>query len=302
MKRFGLTILFIIFCVSPVFALSIPKTHLVSASWLAQEMNDPHLVIVDVRSADAYGSGHIPNSINIPKGKYFQKGHEGDIAHLLDTPSQIVKLYRANGISNNSVVVFYSDASNPAISYTTATREFWTAWVYGLRKIAILNGGIGAWLGENRSITRTVQKKRRGNFTIRTMSLRAIASWPQIYSALSTHRTQLVDAREPAHYKGTKGDKRLLKHGHIPGAIEVSAWDFTKKTGDYFAIVSPKDVKTVLAKKGISLYRPIITYCNTGHLASGVWFVAKFLAGAKDVRMYDASMYGYTRMPLPVVK
>lgn len=302
MKRFGLAILFfIVLCVSPVFALSIPKTHLVSASWLAQKINNPHLVIVDVRSADSYAQGHIPGAVNIAKGKYFQKGYAGNIAHLLDTPSQITKLFRDNGISNNSVVVFYSDGTKGK-SYTATTREFWTAWIYGLRKIAILNGGIAAWISEKRHLSKAEPKKKKGHFTIKKISLRAIATWINIYNALATHRIQLVDAREPAHFKGTSRDPRLLKHGHIPGAIEASAWNFTKKTGSYFSIIKANNARAILAKKGISLRKPIIVYCNTGHLASGVWFVTKFLAGARNVRMYDASMYEYSRMPLPVAK
>ncbi len=302
MKRFGFAIFaLIVFSALPVFALSIPKTHLVSATWLAQEMSNPHLVIVDVRSKDAYDTGHIPNSINITKGKYFQKSYIGNVLHILNTPRQITKLFRTNGISNNSVVVFYNNASRP-VSFTAAAREFWTAWMYGLRKIAILHGGINAWVSGNRSITKTIPKNKRGNFTVRTMSLRSIATWPNIYSALATHRVQLVDLREAAHYKGTSGDPRLLKHGHIPGAIEASAWNFTKKVGNHFEIMNRNSIKTILRKAGISLRKPIITYCNTGHLASGGWFVIKFLAGAKHIRMYDGSMYEYTRMPLPVVK
>ncbi len=302
MKRFGFAIfILIVFSVLPVFALSIPKTHLVSATWLAKEMNNPHLVIVDVRGKNAYDAGHIPNSINITKGRYFQKSYIGDVLYLLNTPYQITKLFRANGISNNSIVVFYNDASGP-VSFTATAREFWAAWMYGLREIAILHGGINAWVSGNRPITNAIPKNKRGNFTIKTLSLRSIATWPNIYSALTTHRGQLVDVREAAHYKGTSGDPRLLKHGHIPGAIEASVWSFTRKVGNYFEIMNRNDIRAILRKDGISLHKPIITYCNTGHLASGGWFVIKFLAGAKHIRVYDGSMYEYTRMPLPVVK
>ncbi len=302
MKRFGFTIfILMVFSVLPAFALSIPKTHLVSAAWLAGEMNNSHLVIVDVRGKNAYDAGHIPGSINITKGKYFQKSYAGSVLHLLNTPRQITKLFRSNGISNNSVVVFYNNASSP-VSYTAAAREFWTAWMYGLRKIAILHGGINAWANEKRPITKTVPKSRMGNFTVRTMSLRSIAAWPNIYSALATHKVQLVDLREAAHYKGTKGDPRLLKHGHIPGAIEASAWNFTKKVGNHYELMNRNKIKAILEKANISLRKPIITYCNTGHLASGGWFVMKFLAGVRHIKMYDGSMYEYTRMPLPVVK
>jgi thiosulfate/3-mercaptopyruvate sulfurtransferase len=302
MKRVGLMVLVLSFFVaSPVFALQVPSTHVVSAKWLAKHMNNPHLVIVDVRAPKDYAAGHIPHAINVYKGEYFQKGFIGDIGHVLDAPEMITDVFNKNGLSNDSVIVFYSSNASQK-GYTFATREFWTAWMYGLKNTALLHGGIEGWIAQKHPVSKEMTSPKMGNFKIQDMSLDAIATWPDIYQALATKQVQIVDAREPAHFNGTDTDKRLMKHGHFPGAIEVAYFKFLKKRGNYYELVTPNEAKKVMKTSKVSLSKPIIDYCNTGHLASGDWFAIKFLAGAKNIKMYDASMYEYTRTDLPVVK
>lgn len=302
MKRVGLMVLVLVFFVaSPLFALEVPSTHLVTAKWLAKNMDNPQLVIVDVRAPKDYEAGHIPHAVNVFKGAHFQKGAVGNIEHVLDPPELITGVFRNAGISNDSLVVFYSSNASKK-GYTFATREFWTAWMYGLHNIALLHGGIEAWTAQNSPISKEMVQPKMGNFEIRDMSLDSIATWPDIYYALATKKVELVDAREPAHFNGMDQDKRLLKHGHIPGAVEVPYYDFLKKNGGYYELISPAEARNLLSKSKVSLRKPIIDYCNTGHLASGDWFAIKFLAGARHIRMYDASMFEYTRMDLPVEK
>jgi thiosulfate/3-mercaptopyruvate sulfurtransferase len=302
MKRVALIVVVSLFFIaSPLFAAQVPATHVVSAKWLASSMNDTHLIIVDVRSSKDYAAGHIPHAVNVDKGEYFQKGAVGDIEHVLDTPEMITSVFRKAGISNDSLVVFYSSSADQK-GYTFATREFWTAWMFGLKNTALLDGGIEAWTAQKHPMSTEAVQPKEGNFTIRDMSLDSIATWPDIYYALATKKVQLVDSREPAHFNGTDTDKRLLKHGHIPGAVEVAYFKFVKKQGNYYEMITPNEAKKVLSESKVSLHKPIIDYCNTGHLASGDWFAIKFLAGAKHIRMYDASMYEYTRTALPVEK
>ena len=43
---------------------------LVSAAWLAQHLNDPHIKIIDARSAKDYGEGHVPGAVLLPNGAF----------------------------------------------------------------------------------------------------------------------------------------------------------------------------------------------------------------------------------------
>ena len=58
-------------------------------------------------------------------------------------------------------------------------------------------------------------------------------------------------------------------------------------------------LEEVFKKAGINPNKPIIWYCNTGHLVAGTWFATKYVLGAEDKnnRAYSGSMADYTRWP-----
>ena len=278
---------------SAAMAVNVPANHVVDAGWLAK--NAKNVVIVDLSKPKDYAAGHIPGAVNIPKGKFFQ-GKMGDIGHLLDNPAQVKDLFDKAGINNDSTVVFTAHVKK-AKKYTDMTRGLWTAWVYGLKNVAILNGGIEAWSGD---LSKDATAPKAGNFTPKAFSTTDVKTWRDIYSAQINKDEQIVDAREMKHYEGKDNDKRLLKHGHIPGAKKVSAYLFAKKDGNLFKLVSADEAKKMIKDDGVDINKPVVLYCNTGHLATGSWFVMKFIAGAKNVGDFDGSMYEYTRTDNPV--
>ena len=298
MKKFFSILVLVAMMMIPSFAVSVPRNHVVSATWLAK--NAKHVVIVDVSSPKGYAMGHIPGAVNMFKGKFFL-GRAGNIKALLDTPAQVSRVFSNAGISNNSTVVFVSHVK-ASKKYTDMTRGFWTAWIYGMKKIAILNGGIEAWTASGKKLTTAPTVAKKGHFVAKKFRGSNVKSLVDVKNALVNKNVQLVDAREEAHFVGKDTDKRLVRHGHIPGAKKVSSYYFTKKEGKLFKMVSPTEVKAIFKKAGVSLNKPIIAYCNTGHLATGTWFAAKFLAGAKKIADFDGSMYQYSRTTLPVVK
>jgi len=276
-----------------LFALDLPANHIVDATWLKK--NAKNVVIVDLSKAKDYAVGHIPGAVNIPKGKFFQ-GKMGDIGHLLDNPAQVKEIFDNAGINNDSTIVFTAHVKK-AKKFTDMTRGLWTAWVYGLKNVAILDGGIEAWKGD---LSKDAPQVKPGNFEPKAFSTTDVKTWRDVYSAQINKDQQIVDAREMKHYEGKDNDKRLLKHGHIPGAKKVSAYLFAKKQGDVFKLVSADEAKKMIKDDGVDINKPVILYCNTGHLATGTWFAMKFLAGAKNVGDFDGSMYEYTRTDNPV--
>jgi len=57
----------------------------------------------------------------------------------------------------------------------------------------------------------------------------------------------------------------------------------------------------VMGAVGIAPKAGAITYCNTGHMAAGAWFVLSEIMGLADVRLYDGSMHEWTTLGRPVV-
>ena len=303
MKRISLLVVVLMFAISStVFALSIPKTHLVSVQWLAKNLNNPKLVIVDVRAPSAYKAGHIPHAVNIPFYKFFQIKFTDNLKYYVASPKQIISVLRSGEISNHSYVIFYT-SNKKTKSFMLAARALWSAYYYGIKHIALLHGGIGAWKTSNKPISQNIFTPKESKFSIKHMRLNVMATWPDIDAAYSTGKFTLVDARTKLYYEGKDTDKRLVRHDHIPGAINVFVGNFSKKVGNYYELVSPEQAKSIFEKAGVDFKKPMITYCNIGLLASGDWFVAKFLADDKKVKVYDGSMAEYTRlMDRPIVK
>jgi hypothetical protein len=71
-----------------------------------------------------------------------------------------------------------------------------------------------------------------------------------------------------------------------------------KKEGVWY-VGDKAHAEAVFKKADVDPTKPIIWYCNTGHLISGNWFVAKYVLGMKDAdnRVYNGSMADYTRWP-----
>jgi len=296
MKKFFSSMVLVASLVVSLVAANLPSTHVVSAKWLADNLGS--VVVVDVSSPKIYTKAHIPGSVNIPKKAFF-KGHAGSIKALLDTPEQVQMLFRNAGISNDSTVIFVGHVKK-AKKFTDMTRGAWTAYVYGLKNVGILDGGIEAWVSAGNKLTSKKTMVAKGNFTPKSFDRSSVASLVDVKGALVNKAPQIVDAREMKHFVGKDKDKRLKRHGHIPGAKKVSAYLFAKKDGKVFKLVSPAEAKKMFADAGVSVDKPIILYCNTGHLATGTWFVGKFLAGAKNIADFDGSMYQYSRTSLPV--
>lgn len=76
----------------------------------------------------------------------------------------------------------------------------------------------------------------------------------------------------------------------------------SQEENSYYTFISQDETKTTLNNSGygIELDKPLIVYCNTGQKAKGLWFIAKFIADMKDVKVYDGSMVEYSRTNFPI--
>ena len=65
--------------------------------------------------------------------------------------------------------------------------------------------------------------------------------------------------------------------------------------------MSAADYKKIFHDFNISDTAPTTTYCNTGHLASGAWFVVHEILGNKNSKLYAGSMNEWTNLGNPTV-
>jgi len=300
MKHLIKTISIVTFSSSLLLALEVPKNHIASTTWLSSHLKDKNLVIVDTREKKEYLKGHVAGAINIPKKMYFQ-GKLGSVKKLPTTPEQLQKIYQEDGIDDESAIVFYSGGKN-SIDFADAASGVWNSWIYGLQNVALLNGGYAKWVDEKKKISTSTPTNKVSELELETYDIHEVASINDIFSAIYDEDKQIADARVSKFYRGEDNKKALARHGRIPTAKLTPMIRYVKKEGNYFIFLDKKEAKSILYNNGfgVELDKPIYFYCNSGHKTRGIWFVAKFLIGAKEAKVYDGGMIEYSRSNMPI--
>jgi thiosulfate/3-mercaptopyruvate sulfurtransferase len=296
MKKIVFTVVLSIFA----FALDTPSNHLVDTSWLEKNIKNTDLVIIDTRKKEAYEKGHINGAVNYPKSSWF-KGKVGNIPKIYNTPEQFQDMFSKAGVTDDSLVVFYSAGENNK-DFADAASAFYTAWIYGFKNSVLLNGGFSKWIEEKKSITKNTPKIEPSEYEVESFDPHAIASLNDVLKAQYDENVQIADSRVSKFYTGEVGRKDLTRKGRIPTAKLTPMIRYTKKVGNHFEIISKDEASKTLNNNdyGLELDKGAIFYCNTAHKARGLWFVSKFIVGMEDVKVYEGSMVEYTRTLLPM--
>jgi thiosulfate/3-mercaptopyruvate sulfurtransferase len=296
MKKLLVTLVLSIYA----FALDIPSNHLIDTQWLEKNINNDNLVIIDTRKKEDYLKGHLKGAINYPKSSWF-KGKVGNIPKIYNTPEQFQEMFSKAGVTEDSIVVFYS-AGKDNKDFADAASGFYTAWIYGFKNSVLLNGGYSKWIEENKETTIEIAVITQSEFEVDSFNPNEIASLSDVLNAQYNEEIQIADSRVSKFYTGEVGRKDLARKGRIPTAKLTPMIRYTKKVGNHFEIISKEEASKTLNNNdyGLELDKGAIFYCNTGHKARGLWFVSKFIVGMEDVKVYEASMVEYTRTLLPI--
>jgi len=300
------------------YAVSLPGP-LVETEWLAKNLDN--VVILDVRkdvksftkkpvfkknkktgkSKLKKVAGHIPNSILVNyKDLRTKKKIDGrTVKKMIVSKSAFEKLLQKSGVNKDStVVIVYKGVGNGDL--TIATRFYWQMKYYGFDNMAILNGGMAQWIMDNRAVSTKKTKATKGNW-LATAERKEILATSQDVEAAVNNNIQLVDTRAISLYLGTWRKKSYVyDNGHIPGAKPFPNELLSTKMPAKFLKTS--DSKLLFEQMGINPEKQSVTYCNSGHLATGSWFVLSELMGNKNVKMYDGSMHQWTLEKRDVTK
>jgi thiosulfate/3-mercaptopyruvate sulfurtransferase len=257
---------------------------LVSTDWLASHLKDPKLVVLHLtKEKKDYDAGHVPGARWISFDQLMVK--KDGLSSELPPTSDLVKLFEALGISNDSRVVVYSTNWPPL-----STRIYFTLDYLGLGdRAAILNGGLEKWQAEKREIsTQEARADKPGKITPH-LHPEIVASLADVKAASDRNDAVIVDSRPNHRYA----------EGHIPGAVHLYWEENTQEPEGYQlapAFAMSKNYSSVGAIPG----KKIITYCEIGWQASHDYFTAKYLG--YDAKMYDGSYQEWSEIKhLPVV-
>jgi thiosulfate/3-mercaptopyruvate sulfurtransferase len=263
---------------------------LVSTDWLAKHLTDANIVVLQVSAnRTAYDAGHIPGArfVGLPDLVVTRNGVPNE---LPEVPA-LKKVLEAAGVSDNSRVILYGDAS-----VLPATRAYFTLDYLGHGdRAALLDGGLEKWRSEGRTLTKDAPTISQGNLTPRLKS--EIVMQIDAVKEATAKRGEpgtpvLLDVRPAADYSGEKG-------AHIPTALNLN-WMDSQVSRENQTLKSEPDLRALYEAAGVKGDRPVATYCNSGMQASQSYFTLKYLG--YDVKMYDGSMSEWNAKGAPVEK
>lgn len=312
----GFAVLLAIVLPQQVFALQVPGP-LVETAWLAEHADN--VVILDVRSdvksftgkpvfaKDKKSGkqklkrvgGHIPDAVLVNyKDLRATRVIDGQkVQKMVPEKPVFEKLMQQSGVNKDSAIVVVSEGQNSG-DVTSATRLYWQIKYFGHDNVAILNGGTAQWIVDGRKLSATPSKVAKGNWQSSGERAALLATSDDVAHAVQD-KQQVVDTRSMGQYLGMWKKSYVYDKGHIPGA-KVFPDELLSSKSIPSRFLAPEESRQLVKALNIDSGAQTITYCNSGHLASGSWFIMSELLGNKQVKMYDGSMHEWTLEKRPV--
>ena len=242
---------------------------------LKARLDAPHVIVVDLSSAEQYKTGHIPGA-RFVEPKRTQLGLP-PAPGLLPTQAALEALFGELGHTPDAVYVVYDDEGGG-----WAGRFIWLLDVIGHRAYHYLDGGIHAWIAEGYDVTQDVPPAVGGPVAL-TLHDEPTATREYLQSRLGAADLAIWDARSAAEYRGEK--VLAAKGGHIPGAAN---FEWTAGMDKERSLRIRTDLPEILKDLGITPDKEVITHCQTHHRSGFTYLVAKAL-GYPRVKAYAGS-------------
>jgi len=282
----------------PAHAGTLPP--LVDPEWLEARLDDPAILILDVRGPlDGKGvvpfeQAHIPGSVHTDYLRDGWRTTVDGVPFVLPPVERLEMLVGDLGIDGTRTVVVVPYGST-STGFGTAARVYWTLRVLGHDAVTILDGGFLAWRADPARPVASGPSAPRPVLFEASPRLDWVVDTAEVEKALRSDSVLLVDARPEEQYAGREVKPDVKAAGHIPGAVNLPEAAFFLPGSGRLKPLS--EIEAVVPRSVRGFAGPIMTYCNTGHWAATLWFVLHELLGMEGVRLYDASMVGWTADP-----
>ena len=266
---------------------------LVSTHWLQDQLSNRATLVLHVGTEEGYDTLHIPGARLIVPGDFVVSNDS--LRNELPALDSIVNLLRRAGVNTDSRIVLCTESAS-LVSRTA--RVFLTLKHAGLAgQSYVLNGGLPAWLEEERETSDRATEIVLGNLEVMA-PVEVLMSTADLERKRWSPDVVVIDTRTDEEYHGTPAsEEEEVDGGHIEGAYFMPYQSILLDDTPYL-YQSDAEMEKLFKESGMDRSRTTVVYCGSGIRASVTYLAASHLG--YPVLLYDGSYQEWDRLDLPL--
>lgn len=261
---------------------------LVSVAWLRENLGVSNLVVLDasvppvvpgfisLNTADHFAA--IPGARRFDYDKQICKPGSS-LPHMMPDQALFECEVRKLGINKDSAIVVYDD-----VGIYASPRAWWMFHAMGHTRVAVLNGGLPAWIDAGADTVGELALPTSAGDFIAQPDPDLFCDFEVVLSAIYDPNCQVLDARSAGRFNGTAPEPRPgVRGGHMPNSKNLP---FPQVLDGGF--MKPVNELQESLQGLANQEQKLITSCGSG-LTACVLTLAAYLAGYRNLSVYDGS-------------
>jgi thiosulfate/3-mercaptopyruvate sulfurtransferase len=203
-----------------------------------------------------YLTSHIPGAAFVDLDSELAGPSGSGGRHPPPEPESFSAAMRRAGVRGGRPVVVYDAATSLA-----AARAWWLLRYFRHPEVAVLDGGLAAWVAAGHPVADGPEEVEPGDFVARPGGMPVLEADG---AAKLARRGVLLDARMPERFRGEQEPVDPVA-GHIPGARNCPT---ARNVDDLGGFLDPADLRARFAEEGVGEGVELGAYCGSGVTAA----------------------------------